>query len=112
MVCAKTRSKFREKRAFPSAVAWWTIASGARLRAPPCAPRRDRADRDRLRAKRAHALAMSRRPERADHLVASIDQLGDEPGADRTARACNEDSHRVIPLGISQGHELAASAKD
>jgi hypothetical protein len=54
---------------------------------------------------------MSRRPERADHLVASIDQLGDEPGADGTARACNEDSHRVITLGISQGQKLAASAQ-
>jgi hypothetical protein len=69
-------------------------------------------ERDRLRAKRPHPLAMSRRPERADHLVASIDQLGDEPGADRTARTCDENSHGVIPLGISRGQELAASAKD
>jgi hypothetical protein len=34
---------------------------------------------------------VSRRPERADHLVASVDQLWDEPDADRTARATNED---------------------
>ena len=53
---------------------------------------------DRLRAERPHAVAASRRPERAGHLVASIDQLGNEPGADRTARACNEDSHRELLL--------------
>jgi hypothetical protein len=55
-------------------------------------------ERDRLRAERPHALGVSRRPERADHLVASVHKLGDEPGADRTARPYNEDSHRVLLL--------------
>jgi hypothetical protein len=58
----------------------------------------EQVERDRLRAERPHALAVSRRPERADRLVASIDQLGNQPGADRTARACNEDSHRELLL--------------
>jgi hypothetical protein len=26
--------------------------------------------------------------------MASVDKLGDQPGADRTARSCNEDPHR------------------
>ena len=49
----------------------------------------------RLRAERLHAGRVSRRPERADHLVPSVHELGDEPGANRTARSCNENSHRV-----------------
>jgi hypothetical protein len=32
----------------------------------------------------------------ADHLVACVDQLGNEPDTDRTARSCDEDSHRVL----------------
>ena len=59
---------------------------------------REQVERDRLRAERPDTLTVSRRSERADHLVASIDQLGNEPGADRTARACNEDSHRELLL--------------
>jgi hypothetical protein len=53
-------------------------------------------ERDRLRPERLHAFAVSGRPERADHLVPSVDQLRDEPGADRAARSCYEDSHRCL----------------
>ena len=63
----------------------------------------------------AHGAASDSRLWRPQ-LAALVDEFTvvawDEPGADGTARACNEDSHRVITLGISQGQELAASAQD
>ena len=49
--------------------------------------------RDRLRAERPYPLGPPGRAERADHLVSSIGQLGEEPGADRTARSDDHDSH-------------------
>jgi len=55
-------------------------------------------ERDRLGAERPQAFRFFGRPRGADHLVASPNQLGNEPGADRTARSCNEDSHRVLLL--------------
>ena len=45
-------------------------------------------------------LGVGGRPEGADHLVTSIDELRNEPGADRTARPSDEDSHRVLLFGI------------
>ena len=70
------------------------LAHGARV---------EQIERDRLRPERPHALGVAGRPGGADHLVPSIDQLGDEPGADRTARSCDEDSHRCSP---SRSHRL------
>ncbi len=66
-------------------------------------------ERDRLRAERPHALGVSRRPERADHLVASVHKLGDEPGADRTARPATKTRIRfsfslVTSPGYSGGY--------
>ena len=55
-------------------------------------------EHDRLRAERPQTLDVARRPGGADHVMPSIDQLRNEPGADRTARPCNENSHRVSPL--------------
>jgi hypothetical protein len=60
----------------------------------------EQVERNRFGSERAQTLGVSRRPERADHLVALIDQLRNEPGADRTARPGNEDSHCVL-LSIS-----------
>ena len=54
-------------------------------------------ERDRLGAERPEVLRLLGRPRGADHLVASLDELGDQPGADRTARSCNEYSHWVAP---------------
>ena len=31
--------------------------------------------------------------------MAAVDKLGDQPGADRTARSCNEHSHRCFSFG-------------
>ena len=70
--------------------------------APPHRGRVEQIERDRLRAERPHALGAVSRPERADHLVASLDELGDEPGADHTARSYNEDSHRISPSVTSR----------
>ena len=53
----------------------------------------EQVERDRLRPERSHALGAAGRPGRADHLVPCVDQLGDEPGSDRAAGSCDEDSH-------------------
>jgi len=53
---------------------------------------------DRLGAERPHPLSAAGRPMGADHLVPALDQLRDEPGADRPARPCDEDSHRSLLL--------------
>jgi hypothetical protein len=55
-------------------------------------------ERDRLSAERPYVFGFLSRRRGADHLMASGDKLGDQPGADRTARSCNEDLHRVSPL--------------
>ena len=57
-------------------------------------------ERDRLRPERPDPLSVGGRPEGADHLVTSIDELRNDPGADRTARPSDEDSHRVLLFGI------------
>lgn len=64
------------------------LAHGARV---------EQIERDRLRPERPDTFGVSRRPGGADHLVSSIDQLRNEPGADRTARAYDEDLHRTSP---------------
>src|SRR5919106_1199543 len=46
----------------------------------------------------------------ADHLVPCVDQLRDEPGSDRPAGSCHEDSHRALPSVLSRGQELAVGA--
>jgi len=63
------------------------LAHGARV---------EQIERDRLRPEHPYTLGVSRRVEGADHLVTSIHELRNEPGADSTARARNEDSHRVL----------------
>jgi hypothetical protein len=101
LVCANVRSKFLEKRRSARAVAWWTIrlalglenglAHGGRV---------EQLERYRLGPELAYTLGLGGRSGGADHLVPSIDQLGDEAGADRTARPDDEDSHRVLPSGL------------
>ena len=66
------------------------LAHGARV---------EQVEHDRLRPERPYAFGVLGRRGGADHLVPSLDQLGDEPGSDRTARSCNEDSHRVLLFG-------------
>jgi len=39
----------------------------------------------------------------ADDLMAGIDQLRNEAAANRTARPCNENSHRLSPFGHIRG---------
>jgi hypothetical protein len=63
------------------------LAHGARVK---------QIERDRLRPLRLDTLEVSGRPRGADHPVSSLDQLGNEPGADGTAGPCDEDSHRVL----------------
>ncbi len=58
---------------------------------------------DRPGSEGPHALGALGRRRGADHLVAAIDQLGDEPGADRTARSGDKDSHRVLLSSHSRG---------
>jgi hypothetical protein len=55
----------------------------------------EQVERDRLRPERPYPLGVSTRPRGADHLVAPINELRNEPGADRTARSRYEDSHDV-----------------
>jgi hypothetical protein len=50
---------------------------------------------DRLGAELPHAIGALRRGRGTDHLVAGLDQLGDEPGADGTVCSCYKDSHWV-----------------
>ena len=98
LVGAKLRSRFRENPASASAVAWWTIASGsASSDGPAHGARVEQIEHDRLRAERPDPLGVARRPGGPDHLVAALDQLRDEPGADRTARPRHEHSHRISP---------------
>jgi hypothetical protein len=52
-------------------------------------------ERDRLRTQGPEAGVVSGRPEGAGHLVPTLDQLRHDPGANRSARACYEDSHRL-----------------
>jgi hypothetical protein len=61
---------------------------------------------DRLRAERPQAFVVSWGPEGADHLVSSIDQLGNEPAADGTARPRNENSHHVLLTALSHRRDL------
>jgi hypothetical protein len=53
----------------------------------------------RLGAERPYAVGVSGRVEGADHLVPSIDQLGDKPGADSTACPGDENSHCLVLSG-------------
>jgi hypothetical protein len=55
-------------------------------------------ERDVLRAERPYVFGLLGRPRGADHLMASVDKLGDQPRADRTARSYKKDSHRVSPF--------------
>jgi len=50
-------------------------------------------ERDRLRPERPQTLGAGGRVVGADHIVPCVDQLGYEPGSDRTAGSCYEDSH-------------------
>ena len=55
-------------------------------------------DDDCLRSQRPYALAVGRRLGGADHLMTLVHQPPNEPGADRAARPCNENSHRILLL--------------
>ncbi len=89
---------------FASAVAWWTIASGSRLEhgLAHC-PGVEQIERDRLRAQRPYAFGACRATCRCRSPRALLDQLGNEPGADRSACSGDEDSHRVL-LSLSGYH--------
>ena len=97
LVSANVLSRLRPNFAFASAVASWTIASGSlSSTALRTAPRVEQIERDRPRAERPQLLGACRRVVGADHLVACVDQLGNEPAADRAARSCDENAHRVL----------------
>jgi len=67
-------------------------------------------ERDRLRTQVTHAPGAVGRPERADHLVSSLDQLPDEGDADCPARPDDEDSHRDSPFSVtSTGSRVSIS---
>src|SRR6266508_3460126 len=67
-------------------------------------------ERDRLRPERPYTLSVSRRPEGADHRVPPVDQLRNEPAADRTARPSDEDSHVVLlRVVITRGWGIAST---
>ena len=97
LVCANVRSKLREKV---------SVRQGRRLvddrvrlgleHGPAHGRAIEQIERDRLGAERPYVFRFLGRRRGADHLMASVDELGDQPGADRTARSCNEDSHRVL----------------
>src|SRR6266542_6268125 len=77
------------------------LAHGARV---------EQVERDRLRPERPYTLGVSRRPEGADHLVPPVDQLRNEPAADRTARPSDEDSHVVLlRVVITRGWGIAST---
>jgi hypothetical protein len=59
-------------------------------------PRVERVEHSRLGSEPAQPLCLLGRAGAADHLVAALQQLGDEPAADRTARPYHEDSHRSL----------------
>jgi hypothetical protein len=50
----------------------------------------------RLRPEAVQAFGLVGRAARAGHLVAMIDELRDESDADRDARPCDQDFHRVL----------------
>jgi hypothetical protein len=60
-------------------------------------------ERDRFRPERPYPFSVSGRVEGADHLVPTIDQLGNEPGADGATRASDENSHRGV-LSVCLSH--------
>jgi hypothetical protein len=62
----------------------YRFANGARV---------EEVERDRLGAERADSCAVPGGLVGADHLVAALDELCHEPGAERAARSCYEDSH-------------------
>jgi hypothetical protein len=57
-------------------------------------------ERDRPGPERPYTFGVSRRSGGADYLLPSTDQLRNEPSADRTARAYNEDSHVALLLVV------------
>ena len=103
LVWAKAQSSFLEKPRPASAVAWVDDRLGFAFEngLADC-PRVEQIKHDRVGTERPEPLAASRRPKRPDHIVASLDQLGNEPGTDGAARAGNENSHRVLLVVPSQ----------
>ena len=57
----------------------------------------EQVEQDRLGAERPDPPGVPGRGERADHFVSPIGQLGDEPGADRTAGPDEHDAHDLTP---------------
>jgi hypothetical protein len=62
----------------------------------------EQVEHDRLGALLAQARGLLRRTGCADDLVPPLEQLRDEPGADRAGRPCDEDSHRSLPSLVSR----------
>ena len=60
----------------------------------------EQVESDRLGAERPQAFVVADGPERADHLVAAVEQLGDESRADGAAGAGYEDSHGVCSFVV------------
>ena len=93
MVWAKVRSSFLEtpagqRRRLVDDGRGPGLADGLAYRA-----RVEQVEQDRLRTERPDPLAVTGRGERADHFVPLIGQLGNEPGADRTAGPDDHDPH-------------------
>ena len=56
----------------------------------------ERVEHDRLGPEPAQLFCLAGRAGAADHVVAALDQLGNEPMADHAACSYHEDSHRVL----------------
>jgi hypothetical protein len=62
----------------------------------------EQVQRDRLGPELTYPAGVSRRPMSADHLVPVLDELRDEPDADRTGRPRDEDSHRALSRPVDR----------
>ena len=103
LVCANVRSRLlREPH----------VGQRGRLVDDRVGPRGERRPRSRRRASSRSSTigsapsartrsAFRGRPGGADHLVPALDQLRHQPGADRTARSCDEDSASRFSLSVS-----------
>lgn len=67
----------------------------------PYGARVEQVERDRPGAGRPHPTAVLRRPVRADHLVAPIEQLSNEPAADGTTCSRDEYAHHGLLCRVS-----------
>jgi hypothetical protein len=96
-VAAKLSSKCLKSVTPVSAVASWTIASGGGRQRLLHGRAVEQVERDRLCAKLGEGVSPGRRAGSPDHVMAALNELGNEPGADRSGRSSHEDSHRSLP---------------